>query len=227
MLADDRRSARSSRDAYLFRRKHALGQPSRLSRTVIDDNVYGYAPFLSESPALGDLFVAPVRVKEYLHNFPCHLEARRLTAMHHESDNLDLTDARYDERPDTTLGPCMKRWLAFDRNGSELFRLDELQLHMQYVRCVEKCEWIVRLSTLVVLMKGVSDLWNQAHAYRALNWRNDVLHFMSKLTAWERDCYFIRGMQTACCPMFSGWHNAKIFAVSTWFAPFYTLVLEW
>lgn len=66
----------------------------------------------------------------------------------------------------TALGARNKMLcIMFEQNGALFPRSVEEQLDMKYVWCFKKREYIARLSSLVVLLKGASQFPDQVNLY--------------------------------------------------------------
>lgn len=89
--------------------------------------------------------------------------------MNQNGGTLDVIIARYGGRHAAAHGAWKKRWIVFDRNGASFFESVELKRDIRYVCYPEKHQQFTRLSTLVLLLKGVSGLLNQFDFYKVLD----------------------------------------------------------
>lgn len=88
-----------------------------------------------------------------------------------------------------------------DHNGSWFLRSGELQLDMAYVCCPEDREHVVRLTTVVVLLKGVSNSAKQFNIFAVLDRLDDVSPLVGNLS-WVCNCISERRKQTTRCHRF-------------------------
>lgn len=76
--------------------------------------------------------------------------------MHQVGYGPDFVDVRFGSKNDTSFVAWKKSWLFFDRNAAIFAVSDKAELDMRYIRCAGKREYVVRLYTIVVLLKALA-----------------------------------------------------------------------
>lgn len=87
--------------------------------------------------------------------------------MHQKGRRIDFIDARYGERHYTAFGAWKNRCQLFERNWDLFLASREVQLNMPYARLPEERDYVVRLSILVVSLKGISGSSDQIDFLRS------------------------------------------------------------
>lgn len=86
------------------------------------------------------------------------------------------------------------------------------KLYMPYIWCSLEREYVVRLSTLVVLIQIALGPLSHFGIYAIIGWSRDVPLFFQLLRRL-RICDFERQIRIARQAVFSGWHNVEMFAI--------------
>lgn len=228
MYAKDRRSGLDSSNDHPFCRKYASIQTSCQGGASNGGDADGSVPFQSRVRRSGELAVAPVNVTEYFEMFCSFLEARRLHGIQKDGHRLDVFEARYSGRYGTALEPWKQRCSVFDRNGALLVSSGKVLLATPYARCYEERENTARLSPLVDLQRGASELNNEVRVCTVLSWPDKLLKIFENLVRWRRECDFERRVWTARRPVFTRLHNVRMFAVpQSDRDPLYSSIAKW
>lgn len=186
MSADDLHSVLNSILSFSFR-LNALNKPSHQGHIVDDDDVHDSAPAPLKFLPSGDLILGPLNVSEHIDKFSLSLIARRFTVMDQNRDRLDFIYAGHSGRRDIALGAWTKCWLVFDCGCASCFGHDKLQLDMAFFCYPKERDYVVRLSTLVVLQNGIGVLSDQVSVDNVSDWPFDVLPLLKKHGRWRRN----------------------------------------
>lgn len=114
--------------------------------------------------------------------------------MHQNGGKLDVIISGCGGSHETAHGAWKNCWILFDSNGASFFESVELKRDIPFVRYPEKHNYLTRLSTLVLSLKGVSGLSNQFDFYTVLDRPYDSLPFLKNLGRSRRDYDFESGI---------------------------------
>lgn len=105
--------------------------------------------------------------------------------MRQTGDRLQFVDVHYSAKLGTMPGALKKLRLLFGRTVSTFTASGEVQLDMTYIKCPSAREHVARLSTPLVLLKGVSGLSDQMDVFTALMRLYDVTPFLENIGVWN------------------------------------------
>lgn len=105
---------------------------------------------------------APVTVRSYISKYQLLLNERRLDSMHRDAAKLDFISPLFSARHDTILEAWKEPWKVFGYNGATFSGSIHAALDLLYNRHLEKCEYVVRLSSVVVTVRK-STIFSDRH----------------------------------------------------------------